>query len=112
MKRFCLALDLVNDSDLITEYEQWHKSEKGWPEVKKSIFDSGIRQMEIYRTGDRLFMIMETSDDFEFDKKNAMDAANPAVQRWEKLMSGFQRALPWAKKGEKWVLMNRIYKLE
>jgi L-rhamnose mutarotase len=69
MKRYSLALDLVDNPVLIHEYEQWHKNENSWPEIRKSIVDAGITNMEIYRTGNRLFMIMETGDDFSFDKK-------------------------------------------
>ena len=111
MKRVCLALDLVNDPALIAEYERWHKAENGWPEIKKSILDAGITQMEIYRTGNRLFMIMETDDTFDAAKKSAMDAANPKVQEWEQLMWKFQQPLPWAGEGEKWVAMNKIFQL-
>jgi L-rhamnose mutarotase len=111
MKRFCLALDLVEDPKLIEEYENWHKSENAWPEIKKSITDSGILNMEIFRTGNRLFMIMETEDSFAFGKKAEMDAVNPKVQEWEKLMWKFQQPLPWAKPGEKWILMDKIFQL-
>ena len=69
MKRYSLALDLVDNPVLIYEYEQWHENENSWPEIRKSIDDAGITNMEIYRTGNRLFMIMETGDDFSFDKK-------------------------------------------
>jgi L-rhamnose mutarotase len=109
MKTFCLALDLKDDVALIAEYEQYHKNV--WPEIKKSITDSGIINMEIYRTGNRLFMIMETEDDFSFDKKSKMDGANKKVQQWETLMWNFQHRLPWAKAGEKWVMMNKIFSL-
>ncbi len=111
MKRICLALDLIDDPVLIGEYEHWHKAENGWPEIKKSITDGGIASMEIYRTGNRLFMIMETTDDFSFERKAAMDAANPKVQEWERLMWTFQQPLPWAKEGEKWIEMNKIFSL-
>lgn len=111
MKRYCLALDLTNDPELIAEYEHWHKVENTWPEIKKSILDSGIIHMEIHRTGNRLFMIMETADDFSFEKKEAMDASNPKVQEWEQLMWKFQQPLPWAKDGEKWILMERIFQV-
>jgi len=111
MNRYCLAVDLVDDPALIAEYEHWHKTENAWPEIKKSIFDAGIAQLEIYRTGNRLFMIMETFDSFSFEKKAAMDAANPKVQEWEQLMWKYQLALPWAKEGEKWVLMEEIFTL-
>jgi L-rhamnose mutarotase len=111
MKKYCLALDLVDDPSLIAGYEHWHKPESAWPEIKKSILDSGITNMEIYRTGNRLFMIMETDDSFSFDRKAAMDNANPKVQEWEQLMWKFQKPLPLAKEGEKWMLMDKIFKL-
>ncbi|MBD0332981.1 MAG: L-rhamnose mutarotase [Chitinophagaceae bacterium] len=111
MKRYCLALDLVDNPSLIAEYGHWHKAESGWPEIKKSILDAGITNMEIYRTGNRLFMIMETADSFSFERKGAMDAANPKVQEWEQLMWKFQQPLPWAKEGEKWIVMDKIFQL-
>ncbi|MCK7556454.1 L-rhamnose mutarotase [Chitinophaga sedimenti] len=110
MKRYTLALDLVDDPALIEEYEIWHK-ENGWPEVRKSISEAGIENMEIYRTGNRLFMIMETEESFSFERKSDMDAINPKVQEWERLMWKFQQPLPWAGEGQKWVLMNRIFQL-
>jgi L-rhamnose mutarotase len=67
--------------------------------------------MEIYRTGNRLFMIMDTNENFSFEKKAAMDNTNPKVQEWEQLMWKFQQPLPWAKEGEKWILMEKIFTL-
>src|SRR5579883_2673041 len=98
--RYCLALDLNKDEKLIAEYEHWHKDI--WPDIRQSILDGGITDMEIYRLEDRLFVIMETAKDFSFEKKGAMDAANPAVQRWEELMWKYQVAIPGGKPGEKW----------
>jgi L-rhamnose mutarotase len=112
MKKYCLALDLVDDASLIAEYEQWHKPESAWPEIKKSILDSGITSMEIYRTGNRLFMIIEADDSFSFERKASMDNSNPKVQEWEKLMWKFQQPLSWAKEGEKWILMDKIFELK
>ncbi|WP_031527566.1 L-rhamnose mutarotase [Dyadobacter crusticola] len=110
MKRYCLAVDLVNDPVMISEYVAYHKQLR--PEIEKSIRDAGITQMEIFRLGDRLFMIMETEDDFSFENKAQMDAANAKVQEWEQLMWKYQKALPQAKPGEKWVLMEKIFALE
>ncbi len=109
MKRYCLALDLINDPVLISEYEQYHK--KIWPEIEKSILASGILNMEIYRIENRLFMIMETTDDFSFEKKKQSDELNQKVQEWENLMWKYQKALTSAKKDEKWLLMNKIFQL-
>jgi len=107
MKRYCLALDLKDDASLIAEYEQHHRNV--WPEILQSIQDSGILHLEIYRVANRLFMILEAGDDFSFEQKNALDAANPHVQQWEQLMWKYQQALPGAREGEKWQLMERIF---
>ena len=109
MKRYCLALDLKDDEALIAEYEHLHTMVK--PEIISSIVNAGIKVMDIYRTGNRLFMIMETDDDFSFEKKDAMDAANPAVQEWETLVWKYQQAIPGSKPGEKWKLMQKIFEL-
>ena len=109
MKRYCLALDLKDDPTLIAEYERHH--EKIWPEIEKSILDSGIEKMEIYRTANRLFMIMETTNQFSFTLKLQADTNNPKVQEWEKMLWKYQQALPHAKPKEKWVLMDKIFDL-
>ena len=108
-RRYALALDLADDPRLIAEYERHHAAV--WPSIERSLRDAGIERLEIYRTGTRLFMIMEVSPAFSFEAKSAADAGNPDVQAWERLMWTYQRALPWAKPGEKWVLMDRIYDL-
>ena len=107
--RYCLALDLKDDPALIAEYEQYHKRLR--PEIEASIRESGITDMQLYRIGNRLFMIMETDETFSFEAKAAADAANPKVQEWENLMWGYQQALPMAKPGEKWVLMENIFSI-
>lgn len=109
-RRFCLTLDLKNDPKLISDYKRYH--EKIWPEVTRSIKDSGIEDMEIYLLGTRMFMIMEVNETFSFEAKAEADELSPKVQEWEKLMWSFQQALPQAKPGEKWLPMERIFKLE
>jgi L-rhamnose mutarotase len=109
-RRFCLTLDLKDDPKLIAEYKRHH--ERVWPEIIRSIKDSGILDMEIYLLGTRMFMIMEVSDDFSFEAKTEADRRNPKVQEWENLMWRFQKALSHAKPGEKWMRMDRIFKLQ
>lgn len=110
MQRFCLALDLKPDPDLMAEYEAWHR--KVWPEILASIREAGIEQLEIYRIEHRLFMILEANDGFSFEKKAVLDASNPRVQEWEQLMWRYQQALPTARPGEKWILCERIFALD
>lgn len=109
-RRYCLALDLKNDSALIAEYKRYH--EEIWPEITESIRSAGIENMEIYLLGTRMFMIMEVNETFSFETKATADLANPKVREWEELMWNFQQPLPNAKPGEKWQLMEKIFALE
>jgi L-rhamnose mutarotase len=109
MRKYCLALDLKGDIQLIEEYERFHQNV--WPEIKESIRSSGVEHMEIYRFANRLFLIMEVNDIFSFEKKAAADLDNEKVQEWENLMWQFQQPVPGAAPGQKWVLMNKIFEL-
>lgn len=105
-KKYALLLDLKNDQQLISEYEKYHQNVPD--EIVKSIKDAGIISLDIYRWENRLFMLLETEDDFSFEIKKQMDEANPHVLRWEELMWNYQQALPGVNPGEKWQLMERI----
>jgi L-rhamnose mutarotase len=109
-RRYCLTLDLKDDPQLIAEYKHYH--EKIWPEITLSIKDAGIEDMEIYLLGTRMFMVMEVDEQFSFEAKAQADRKNPNVREWEELMWKFQEVLPGAKPGEKWLLMEKIFKLE
>ncbi len=109
MKRYCLALDLKEDPELIAAYEEHHR--KVWPEIIESIKESGIRHMEIYRVQNRLFMIVDADDDFSFERKKLTDESNPRVQLWESLMAKYQQAIPGSPPGEKWLVMEKIFSL-
>jgi L-rhamnose mutarotase len=109
-RRYCLTLDLKDDPALIAEYKRHH--EKIWPEITKSIRDAGIVDMELYLLGTRMFMIMEVSETFSFERMSEAGRSNSKTQEWESLMWKFQKALPGARPGEKWLLMEKIFKLE
>lgn len=110
-KKICYACDLVDNPELIEQYKSYHSKGNTWPEITKSIKDSGIVDMEIYILANRLFMIMEVDETYTPERKQKMDATNPKVQEWEELMWQFQQAPPGAKDGEKWLEMKQIYKL-
>ena len=110
MKRYCLALDLKNDPLLISKYIDYHK--EVWPEISSSLRENGIVNMQIYNFANRLFMIIETEDDFSFEKKNKRDKHNPFVIKWEEIMSKFQKPISINDRGEKWMLMKKIYELK
>ena len=109
MPRHCLTLDLKDDPKAIAEYKQYHV--KIWPEVRDSLFDAGITDMEIYLLGTRLFMIMDVDDTFSLSGKAAADAANAKVQEWEAIMGQFQQPLPQSRPGQRWLEMERVFNL-
>ena len=109
--RYCLALDLKNNEEAIAEYDRYHQAV--WPEVLQSIRDAGIINMEIYRYGNRLFMIMDVNETFSFEAKAAADEANGKVQEWERLMGNFQQTLPGTDPDDKWrwKKMEKVFSL-
>jgi L-rhamnose mutarotase len=111
MPRLCFALDLNNDPELIAEYERWHQPDRIWPDILQSLRSSGIEEAEIFRTHDRLVLVLEVPADFSLDAKAAADAANERVTAWETVMWRYQKPLPWARPGEKWILMQRIFSM-
>lgn len=107
MRRYGLTLDIKNDARLIAEYKRYH--EKIWPEIKASLYESGILEMEIYLVGTRMFMVMEVADTFSFEAKARADKNNAKVQEWEQLMGTFQQTLPQSTPEAKWVLMEKVF---
>lgn len=106
-KRYCFALDLINDEKRIAEYEAHHKNV--WPGVRDSFKRAGITEVLLFRSGNRLCMMLEVNDQFSFEKKQEIDRKDPVVQQWEELMGSYQQPLPWAKPGEKWTLMDEVF---
>jgi L-rhamnose mutarotase len=107
--RLYFALDLKDDAALIAEYERWHRPEYIWPEVLAGLSTAGVTELEIFRCGNRLMMVMDALQDFR-----PADQAGPAGGRsaqWEELMWRFQQSLPFAEPGQKWVPMHRIFAL-
>jgi L-rhamnose mutarotase len=108
--RYALALDLVDDPAKIAAYEKAH--EAIWPEVREHLRAEGVLDMEIYRLGTRLFMLMEVDPAvYSEDAMRAASLANPAIVKWEALMGSYQVPTPWTPAGEKWAPMARIFSL-
>lgn len=111
MKTYCLTLDLHDDAELIAEYKRYHQPENVWPEVVRSIRTMGVVSEQIYLLGTRLVMILNTTDGFSFEDKAAADRQNPTMKQWEELMWKYQRPLPGARPGEKWIRMEKIFEV-
>ena len=111
VKRYCQTLDLKEDSKLIAEYRKRHSQGEVWTETLEAIRAVGILEMEIYILGNRLFMIVETPLDFEWDSAMAKMATLPRQEEWEAYMSIFQEAKEGTSSAEKWQLMDRMFYL-
>ncbi|MCD8165499.1 MAG: L-rhamnose mutarotase [Bacteroides sp.] len=111
VKRYCQTLDLKEDPELIAEYVKRHSESGSWPEIREGIREVGILEMEIYLLGTRLFMIVETPLDFEWETAMKKLATLPRQAEWEEYMSIFQVADPGATSQEKWKMMDRIFRL-
>jgi L-rhamnose mutarotase len=109
MPRHCLTLDLKNDPARIAEYKRYHQ--KIWPEIRDSIYAAGVTAMEIYLHGTHMFMIMDVTDGFSFEKKAAMDRANPKVADWEALMANFQAVPEGVDPVRRWAPMEKVFDL-
>ena len=107
-KRYCLTLDLKTDPAAIEAYDDYHQ--RVWPAVIDSLRAAGILEMEIYRYGNRLCMIMETTEGFSLEAKAAADQANPRVQEWERLMEKYQQPFEGIRNG-KWMQMASVFTL-
>ena len=111
-KRYCKALKLEDDPQLIEEYKKVHAPGAAWPEITQGMREVGIVDMEIYILGNQLFMIMDTVPDFDHDKAMKELAQKSRQAEWEAYVSKFQKSSADASADEKWQLMERIYKLD
>lgn len=110
-KRYCQTLELKKNPRLIDEYKFWHKDENRWSEIPEGIRAVGILDMELYIYENRLFMIVETPLDFEWDSAFQKLATLDRQAEWEEFMSKFQYTKPGANSAEKWNLMERVFSL-
>ena len=111
VKRYCQTLDLRDNPELIAEYRRRHSQEHIWKEIPEGIREVGILEMEIYLLGTRLFMIVETPLDFDWDTAMARLGTLPRQAEWEDYMAEFQLVKAGMSSAEKWQLMDRIFHL-
>lgn len=107
MKRYCQTLTLVDNPEMIAKYVEAHAHV--WPEIIEGQRQVGILDMQIYRKGRTLFMIMDTADNFDFQRDMARLATLPRQAEWEAYVSKFQGCAANARSEEKWQLMERIF---
>ena len=106
MEVYAQALDLINNEKLIKEYEDYHKNV--WPEVLEGLRSVGIIRMRIWRINNRLFMLIETDDNFDVKKFQKYTDTNPKAKEWDELMKSYQERIPNSK-GEWWSEMTLAF---
>ena len=111
IKRYCKTLSLHPDSEIIRQYKAVHAKGAAWPEITQGMKEVGILDMEIYIHDNQLFMIMDVSQELNHDAIMAELAKKPRQAEWEAYVSRFQKTSSNASSGEKWKVMERIYKL-
>lgn len=111
MQRLCMAVDLKDAPDLIDSYRRYHQHANFSPDVAAGLKEVGVIDMEIFLVENRLTMILEVDDQFNFESKFAYDNKNVEVREWELLMWSFQKALPNSKSAEKWRVMEKLFSL-
>ena len=111
MKAFGMALNLKDDPQTIKKYKEYHRNV--WPEVEEALKAVGITSMKIFLIGRKLFMYMETVDDFEADRDFPQYLErHPKCQEWDALMCTYQEKIPEAKEHEWWAMMEQVYELK
>ena len=111
VKRYVQTMELKDQPQLIESYQQHHSQQEAWPEILEGIRQVGILEMEIYILGNRLVMIVDTPEDFNWDEAMARLATLPRQQEWEELMAVFQQCRADASSNEKWQMMRRMFHL-
>jgi L-rhamnose mutarotase len=111
VKRHARTLQLKDDPATIARYVEHHRAV--WPEVERGLRSIGIQRMLIWLLGRRLFMLMETSDDFDEARDWARYMASDSrIAEWQSLMASMQESVAEAKPGEWWADMELVYALE
>ena len=108
MKKLAYTTLLNPDPDLQQQYRAYH--DDAWPEVIQSFRAIGVHDLNIWQSGNRLFMIAEVTDDFDHQAGLAAYLEqDPRCKEWESIMDGFQQAPPEAAPGEKWVALDHLF---
>lgn len=110
MRSYGLTLQLRDDPEAIARYKEHHQ--RVWPGVVARLRAVGVTEMKIFLTVRRLFMYIETDDQFDPARDFARINEDPISQEWDVLMRGLQERVPEARDGEWWALMEQVFDLD
>lgn len=110
MKSYALTLCLQDDPRKIDAYKEYHRNV--WPEVLADLRQGGVREMKIFLRGRRMFMYVETDDDFDpVDGLRRAGSASARSREWNELMTTLQERAPEAGPAEWWASMELVFDL-
>lgn len=107
MQTFGLTLCLKDDPAKIEMYKDYHQ--RVWPEVVADLRAIGVREMRIFLRDTRMFMYIETGDDFEPVRDFARVRERPRSREWNELMGTLQERAPEATPDEWWAPMELVF---
>lgn len=110
MKYYGLTLCLRDDPEAIAAYVRHHQAV--WPQVCARLREVGIHAMRIFLRGRRLFMYIETADDFDLARDFARVNEEPVSAEWNRLMATLQERAPEANPDEWWAPMELVFDLD
>jgi|TARA_Y100001949_G_scaffold168209_1_gene166693 L-rhamnose mutarotase len=111
MKTYAQAIDLVNDPKIIKKYDDYHQNV--WPEDLEAMKTHGISRMKIWRVSNRLFMLMETSDDYDPSTYSEYTDNDPKSKEWDDIMRKMQQKIPGTENSaDWWASMNLVFDSE
>lgn len=109
--RYCLALDLKPDTELMKEYKRLHSPDGMWPEIPVGIKEAGCLDMEIYIIDNHMTMIVEIPKGEDLDVVWEKMGKLERQPEWAKFMLNFQQPVAGHGDEVKWVLMEKVYDL-
>jgi len=110
VQTYGLTLCLRDDPEKIATYRRYHQAV--WPQVTARLRECGIQRMQIFLLGLRMFMYLQTNDDFDPSRDFARINEDPTSQRWNELMADLQARAPEASPNEWWANMELVFDTE
>ena len=107
MKTYAYALDLKPDGEMIGQYVEWHKHVP--PEVLEAGYRQGILSQKIFLVGNRLFRIVEATDDYDPDSSEDYALQSPVAKEWDERMRAYQQPVNARKNSEWWARMELVF---
>ncbi|WP_281635496.1 L-rhamnose mutarotase [Flavobacterium marginilacus] len=105
-----LTANLVDDPKMQKEYVDYHATQfEKWPEIAKGFCNADFQQLQVFKNGRQLMLIISIPKGESLDKLNPKTTENnPRVNDWNNLMKKYQTGIEGTKPDETWIFLNKI----